>query len=205
MLSFNLKLEEGIHHARRYHAARFRERGGNLVALFWTGGEANGWRGEDRGQRPVGESGEATIQLPASYYQQFDADPTLDVPAEGYGGWKRAEIEISRPHTAVVVMHAWDCGTQAEYPGWYRCVESIPRCNAICKDVFPRLLGTVREHGVRLIHVVGGGNYYKKLPGYQTARELAGESPPPLERIKSDACLDRLRRFRSEHVWVGAE
>src|SRR5437762_3280567 len=59
-----------------------------------------------------------TIRLPANYYQQFDADPGRDVPAEGYGGWKRAEIEISSDHTAVVVMHAWDCGTQTDYPGW---------------------------------------------------------------------------------------
>src|SRR5437773_8335703 len=68
-----------------------------------------------------------TIRLPANHYQQFDADPARDVPGEGYGGWKRAEIELSRHHTAVVVMHAWDCGTRARYPGWYRAVEYIPR------------------------------------------------------------------------------
>jgi len=42
-----------------------------------------------------------TIRLPAYYYQQFDADFDLDIPAEGYGGWKRTEIEISWDHTAV--------------------------------------------------------------------------------------------------------
>ena len=52
------------------------------------------------------------IRLPASYYQQFDADFKLDVPGEGYGGWRKSEIEISRDHTAVVVMHAWDMGTR---------------------------------------------------------------------------------------------
>ena len=28
------------------------------------------------------------MKVIASYYQQFDADPTLDVPGEGYGGWR---------------------------------------------------------------------------------------------------------------------
>lgn len=48
----------------------------------------------------------ATINVPAHYYQQFDADYSLDVPGEGYGGWKKAELEIALNHTAVVVMHA---------------------------------------------------------------------------------------------------
>jgi hypothetical protein len=151
------------------------------------------------------EEGESdrTIRLPANYYQQFDADPARDVPGEGYGGWKRAEIELSRPHTAVVVMHAWDCGTRERYPGWYRAVEYIPRANAICERVFPLLLQAVREQGIRLFHVVGGGDYYKRYPGYQRTRQMAGEPPPPLEQIQPDACLERLRRFRSEHVFVG--
>src|SRR5205085_5264054 len=118
--------------------------------------------------------GAKTIRLPANYYQQFDADSSLDVPGEGYGGWKRAEVELSRPHTAVDIMHAWDCGTREQYPGWYRAVEYIPRANAICEQVFPPLLQAVREQGIRLFHVVGGGDYYKRYPGYQRTRELAG-------------------------------
>ena len=47
-----------------------------------------------------------TIRLPAHYYQQFDADFSLEVPAEGYGGWRSAPVELSWEHTAVVVMHA---------------------------------------------------------------------------------------------------
>jgi hypothetical protein len=144
-----------------------------------------------------------TLRLPASYYQQFDADLTRDIPAEGYGGWKSAEVELSRSHTALVVMHAWDCGRREDYPGWYRAVEYIPRANAICEQVFPPLLGAVRDHGFRLFHVVEGGDYYKKHPGYRMARELAGDSPPPLEQVKSDPHLDRLRRFRAENVFVG--
>ena len=73
------------------------------------------------------EKGARIIRVPASYYQQFDADFNREVPAEGYGGWKRAEVEVSLQHTAVVVMHAWDCGTREEYPGWHRAVEYIPR------------------------------------------------------------------------------
>ena len=159
--------------------------------------------GSDAEGRGAGGEWAGMIRLPANYYQQFDAELARDVPGEGYGGWKRAEVELSRPHTAVVVMHAWDCGTREQYPGWYRAVEYIPRANAICEQVFPPLLQAVREQGLRLFHVVGGGDYYKRYPGYQRTRELAGASPPPLEQIEPDECLKRLRRFRSEHVFVG--
>lgn len=143
------------------------------------------------------------VRVPASYYRQFDADPRLDVPAEGYGGWNKTELELDLRRTAVVVMHAWDCGTPEEFPGWYRCVEYIPRANAICRDVFPRLLGGVRSAGIPLFHVVGGGQYYRKLPGYQRAQRLAGPAPHPRETIPADPTLQRLRQFRAEHVFVG--
>jgi hypothetical protein len=145
-----------------------------------------------------------TITLPASYYQQFDADYELDVPAEGYGGWKRSEIRISPEHSALVVMHAWDCGTRSDYPGWYRAVEYIPRSAEISRSVFPGLLSAVRRSDMHLFHVVGGGEYYKDLPGYQRARELAGPEPPTPERIKPDPILEELKRFRSENVFVGS-
>jgi len=145
----------------------------------------------------------AVIRLPAHYYQQFDADYSLEVPAEGYGGWKKATIEISREHTAVVIMHAWDAGTREEFPGWYRCVEYIPRANEIGAKVFPRLLTAVRGSGLRLFHVVGGGEYYKKLPGYLKTVELAGTSPEPPAPVDPDEILLRLRKFRSENVFVG--
>jgi hypothetical protein len=117
------------------------------------------------------------IKLPASYYQHFDADFKLDVPGEGYGGWKRSEIEISRKHTALVVMHAWDTGTREQYPGWHRAVEYMPRATQICRTVFPRLLSAVRGSDFRLFHVVGGGDYYSHLPGYKSTVKLAGRSP----------------------------
>ena len=143
------------------------------------------------------------IKLPASYYQQFDADFALDVPGEGYGGWKRSEIEISREHTALVVMHAWDMGTRKEYPGWHRAVEYMPRANEICRTVFPGLLKAVRESGFRLFHIVGGGDYYSKLPGCKQTVKLAGKSPKPSEQVEADPVLSRLQEFRAANVFVG--
>jgi hypothetical protein len=142
------------------------------------------------------------IQLPASYYQQFDADYSLDVPAEGYGGWQRAEIELDLARTAVVVMHAWDTGTRDAYPGWHRAVEYIPRAEAILRTVRPRLLAAVRAQGVTLFHVVGGGDYYVDYPGYRQAVAWAGPTTP-LAQIPPDPTLEALRRFRRAHVFVG--
>jgi hypothetical protein len=149
------------------------------------------------------EAGPRIVRVPASYYQQFDADPQRDVPAEGYGGWKKSTLELDLRHTAVVVMHAWDCGTPADFPGWYRCVEYLPRANAICRTVFPKLLSGVRAANVPLFHVVGGGRYYQNLPGYQRAVKLAGDPPKSRETIAVDPTLERLRQFRSENVFVG--
>ncbi len=143
------------------------------------------------------------VRVPAYYYQQFDADYTLDVPAEGYGGWKRAKLWLDLAHTAVVVMHAWHPHSYEEFPGWYRAVEYLPRARRILETVFPSLLSGVRRAGVRLFHVVGGGEYYRRLPGYLRTLELAGPSPPAPERIEPDDHLLVLRRFREQKVFVG--
>ena len=145
-----------------------------------------------------------TIRTPANYYQQFDADYSLDVPAEGYGGWRKTEIEISLDHTAVAVMHAWDCGSIEEYPGVWRADGYLPRSNQICRTVFPRLLGAVRAAGMPLFHVVGGGEYYQDLPGYKRTVELAGPEPAALETITPDELTQQLQQFRGERVWPGA-
>ena len=47
-----------------------------------------------------------TVRLPTWYYEQGDADYSLDVPAEAFGGWQQAELPLSLEHTAVVCMHA---------------------------------------------------------------------------------------------------
>jgi hypothetical protein len=143
-----------------------------------------------------------SVRVPADYYQQFDADYSLDVPGEGYGGWQRAEIELDLDRTAVVVMHAWDTGARAQFPGWHRAVEYIPRAQAIAQSVFPPLLSAARAGGITVFHVVGGGDYYKACPGYRRALELAGPEPA-LEHIAPDPALDALHRFRSERVFVG--
>jgi hypothetical protein len=144
------------------------------------------------------------ISLPANYYQQFDADFERDVPAEGYGGWQRAEVKLSLEHTAVVVMHAWDCGSKEQFPGHHRCVEYLPRAEQIAREVFPPLLHAVRAANFNLFHVVGGGEYYKSYPGYQHAVQLAGRPPAPPELIASSADLQELQAFRSRNVFVGA-
>lgn len=143
------------------------------------------------------------MKITASYYQQFDADLSLDVPGEGYGGWREAEIELSPEHTAVVVMHAWDMGTPEQYPGWHRCVEYIPRAQRICAEIFPPLLGAIRKSPLKLFHVVGPGEYFKTYPGYKHALELAGPQPA-VESVQPDPVLEKLQAFRSEHVFVGA-
>ncbi|MBI1929111.1 hypothetical protein HYR99_33300 [Candidatus Poribacteria bacterium] len=144
-----------------------------------------------------------TLRVSANYYQQFDADFKGEVSAEGYGGWKAAEVELSVAHTAVVVMHAWDCGTREHYPGWHRAVEYIPRADEVCRTVFPPLLKAVRDSDLKLFHVVGGGDYYKEYPGYQRAVALAGPETQALERVETDPFLERLKKFKAEHVFVG--
>ena len=143
------------------------------------------------------------VRCPADYYQQFDADYGREIPAEGYGGWQRTEIELDLDHTAFVSMHAWETGTREMYPGWYRAVEYIPRAQEICRTVYPRLLTAVRGSGATLMHVVGGGDYYQSLPGYQRAVALAGPPPPAPETVPVDASLKKLQELRNQRVFVG--
>jgi len=145
----------------------------------------------------------STVTVPAHYYQQFDADLALDVPAEGYGGWGKADIPLALEHTAVVVMHAWDTGTPEEFPGWHRAVEYLGRADYIGQHVFPPLLAAVRRSPLHLFHVVGGGDYYRHLPGYQRAAALAGQEPEPSPQVEADPVLGELREFRRRHVFVG--
>ncbi len=142
------------------------------------------------------------MQVQTSYYQQFDADYTLDIPAEGYGGWQQGTIDIDPTHTAVVVMHAWDCGTPEQYPGWFRACACIPRTYRVCREVLPGLLAAVRQSGMTLFHVVAGSEYCEQYPGYQRALALTLEHTP-LPRIDVDPSYEWLQRFRDEHVFVG--
>lgn len=146
----------------------------------------------------------APWRVRAHYYQQFDADPELEVPAEAYGGWQQAEIELAPRHTALVLMHAWDTGGPGQFPGWERAVEYIPRARRIAQEVFPPLLAAVRRAGLTVFHVVGGPDaYYRDLSGYRRAVALAPPAPAAAQ-ITADPLLDRLRAFRRRHVFVGA-
>ena len=143
------------------------------------------------------------MRVLANYYQQFDADFNLDVQAEGYGGWKKAEIEISPQHTAVVLMHAWDCGTRQQYPGWHRVADFIPRATKICETVVPNLLAAVRASPLRLFHVVAPGEYYKHLPGYDTAVQHALPEPPRPPQVDGDPAIEKLYEFKRTHCFPG--
>jgi len=53
-----------------------------------------------------------------------------------------------------------------------------------------------------VFHVVGGGDYYSKLPGYQKTLKLAGPSPKH-EPVVKDSAYEALERFRAKNVFVG--
>lgn len=145
------------------------------------------------------------ITVPACYYQQFDANRNLEFPAEAYGGWMKADLPLDLAHTALVVMHAWDCGSWDEYPGWHRAVEYIPRSGDISRKVFPSLLDAVRASGMKLFHVVAPQHhYYEKYEGYQQTVQLAGEEEQACERIQPDSAYQELLQFKTEHSFPGA-
>ena len=112
------------------------------------------------------------ITLPAHLYQSFDIDPSLDVPAEGYGGWKTETVEFSLERTALVSMHTWAHGEPVDYPGLYRVEKYLPRAEQIARDVFPPLLAAARGAGMTVFHVVDGSDYYQHLPGYKQPSSL---------------------------------
>ncbi|MCC6143546.1 MAG: isochorismatase family protein [Candidatus Hydrogenedentes bacterium] len=155
-------------------------------------------------QAGAASAGDDELLIPASYYQHFDADYSLPVPEQGFGGWKKEALPFSRKHTALVVMHAWDAGQAYEdFPGWWRAVPYIPRANAILREVFPPLLKAVRASDWPVFHVVGGGDYYSDLPGHQRAKSLAGPAQPALPKVESDPIRTKLDAFRGEHVFTG--
>lgn len=143
------------------------------------------------------------LTLRTRYYRQFDADYSLDVPEKGYGGWQAGKVEIDPKRTAVALMHAWDCGTFEQYPGWFRACAEIPRTYKICREVLPGLLAAVRRSDCHLFHVVGWGKYYEQYPGYKRTLALAGPDPEPVPRVATDAVYDRLKQFRADNVFVG--
>lgn len=143
------------------------------------------------------------MKVRGSYYQQFDTDYSLDVPGEGYGGWKRAEFDIDPQRTAVVSMHAWDIGTPEEYPGWFRCVEYVPRSYEIVRTVYPGLFGAVRENGFKLFHVTASHAYARRFPGYEFAKKHAIAKRPEAVKIPHDPLLEKYAAFKADHTFAG--
>lgn len=144
------------------------------------------------------------VKLPTHYYQQFDADYSLDVPAEEYGGWQKAHLPLNLKRTALVVMHAVDCGTADQYPGHHRAVEYIPRSYDICRTVFPQLLSAVRQSKVKIIHIGMGESYCQSRPGYKKILEMAGDESLP-SQAERDVVSEQLLQFRSDHTFPGID
>jgi hypothetical protein len=145
----------------------------------------------------------ATVEIRTNYYQQFDCDFGSEVPTEGFGGWRQALLPLDLEHTALVSMHAWNCGSRERYPGWHRCAEWIPRAAGVLGEVFPPLLAAVRRSPMRLMHVVNPGTYYRQYRGYRETLALAGPEPTA-ETVLTHTELDVLRHFRDDNVLVGA-
>ena len=144
------------------------------------------------------------VHLPAQLYRQFDADPSREVPGESYGGWHTVEAELAPKHTALVVMHAWDCGQPHEFPGWRRAVEYTPRAERIMAEVFPPLLAAVRQSPLPVFHVVGGEkDYWSHLPGYQQTAMLVRDAAAA-PRVPRDPVLERMQQLRSAQGSPGA-
>lgn len=143
------------------------------------------------------------IQIPTKFYRQYDADWTQENPAQHYQGWDTAMLPLDLSHTAVVLMHAWDCGAPQQYPGWYRAVDYLPRQTQICTKVLSVLLRAVRQSELSLFHVVGGGDYYKNCPGYHHATALAGTAAP-LPTAAPDDTVRALLEFHTQQVSPGA-
>ena len=133
--------------------------------------------------------------VPAWIYQQYDADYALAHPGQGYGGWQKLGIPIDTAHTAILVMHAWECGTPETHPALHRVCEYIPRSREIIRERFPGFLEKVRASDMRLIHVGSRTEAsLESLPGYIRTRTAC---PPeaPHAQIEADDTLQTLRRI----------
>ncbi|TMV49589.1 hypothetical protein FE783_13905 [Paenibacillus mesophilus] len=144
------------------------------------------------------------IQMPTGYYRQYDTDFGLEVPAEAFGGWAKQDFEFDLSRTAIVAMHAGSYGSREQSPGRYRSIEYLPRSDKIAKSVFPGLLRTVRDAGMKVYHVPFPGDYYQELPGYKETQRIT----PPYESpatvwTGSGSFLNKMKRFRGEFVFPG--
>lgn len=129
------------------------------------------------------------MQVPAYYYAQQGADPTLEHPGSSFGGWRETEVPVDPEHTAVIVMHAW---TVPNTEGLHQHVEYLRRADKILKERFPAFLEAVRKSGVRLIHVAAG--FEKALDRFAGYHRVRQECPPEcFETIDTSPALQELK------------
>lgn len=144
------------------------------------------------------------MKLPAHYYRQHDADLCRDVPEESFGGWATTTVEINPVRTALVVMHAYDCGTPEEFPGWFRCCPENIAAARVAATVLTPLLAAVRAAGWPVLHVAAGMSYCRGMPGYARAVALAGPEPELAHKAVRDPVSERLQQARRELAFPGA-
>jgi nicotinamidase-related amidase len=152
------------------------------------------------------------IDVPVWYYQHFGADYTLDVPAEGFGGWQKTVLPICPEHTALCVMHAWDTPSRELYPGIFSAVEYLPRADEIYKTRMPSILKAFRNANIRVIHIESG-NYVNKYEAYTGTQEIIGEQLAEARKAQQyamprpvrDPASDAMWKFRSVHVHPGTD
>lgn len=145
-----------------------------------------------------------TVNVKVCYYRQYDADLDLEIPAEAYAGWSKEELPFDLSRTALVVMHAMDCGTAADYPGWYRAVEYLPRANEIAREVFPSLLREVRAAGMTVYHVPMEESLALGSAGYNRARRMTASASAETEvKLPVQPWVNRLLEFKRKNVSPG--
>lgn len=143
------------------------------------------------------------IKTMVKYYRQFDADYSLDVPAEGYGGWQSAELDFDPERIALVVVHANYQGSYDSVPGWYRAVEYIPRSHEIMRQRFEPLLGGIRDAGIPVVHMAGTPGFHREYPGYHRAQALPRTKETTATPIPADAEITRHRAFLRDYGFPG--
>lgn len=100
-------------------------------------------------------------------------------------------------------MHAWDTRSPQDYPGWHRAVEYTGRAQKIWETVFPPLLAAVRASPMAVMHVVAGGDYYKKHPIYHELA-AADDTRGPAGHVDPDPVYQQLQKLRHEDSFPGA-
>lgn len=124
------------------------------------------------------------MRLTAHYYRYHEADPALDVPAEGHQGWATKTVEVPRDQSALICMHFWNFGLDDRLPyrpeaplaGWYRVQEYVSRMIPITRDIIPPLLAAARAHNLPVVHMANLPNL-RNCPGYTLAQQTAGPEP----------------------------